>query len=217
MFALSAWPIRHVFRLMAVITVIACVGTAATVIQTYRSQKALRAEFRVALQAEDNIRTIQTAGTQMLLDDTIAKYIPGAADLAVKARNADLATVVALTKQTNALAIPAKEKPLVSAIETNYQALGTWLDNIGLVTTPAQLEKAAREYNALVATAAASVKTALDALVARGKQLDADTVSSGKQANLITLLLCLITAALVGGLILSYGRRINLSVTQLNT
>ncbi|HST84088.1 MAG TPA: methyl-accepting chemotaxis protein [Kineosporiaceae bacterium] len=216
MFRLSAWPIRHVFRLLAIVTVIACVGTAASVIQSYQRQKALRGEFRVALTAEEDVRTIQTAGTQMLLDDTIGKYIPGAREIAVKSRNADLAQIETLVAHANGLAIAAEDKALVSAIGTSYQALGTWLDNIGLVSTPAQLAKASKEYTELTGAAAAAVKTALVALDKRGVQLDKDVVSSGKSANLITMLLCLITAVLVGGLIMSYGRRINLSVTELN-
>jgi methyl-accepting chemotaxis protein len=216
MFRLSAWPIRHVFRLLAIVTVIACVGTAASVIQSYQRQKTLRSEFRVALMAEDDVRTIQTAGTQMLLDDTIGKYIPGAKEVGVKSRNADLAQIGTLVAHTNGLAIAAEDKALVSAIGTSYQALGTWLDNIGLVSTPAQLAKASKEYTDLTGAAAAAVKTALVALDKRGVQLDKDVVSSGKSANLITMLLCLITAVLVGGLIMSYGRRINQSVTELN-
>src|SRR5690349_2103933 len=103
MFRLSAWPIRHVFRLLAIVTVIACVGTAASVIQSYQRQKTLRSEFRVALMAEDDVRTIQTAGTQMLLDDTIGKYIPGAREIAVKSRNAGLAQIVTLVAHTDKL------------------------------------------------------------------------------------------------------------------
>jgi methyl-accepting chemotaxis protein len=216
MFSLSAWPIRHVFRLLAIVTVITCVGTAASVILSNQRQTSLRGEFRVALQAEDDVRTIQTAGTQMLLNDTIGKYIPGAREIAVESRNADLAQIKTLVAHTNGLAIAAEDKALVGAIGTSYQELGTWLDNVGLVTTPAQLAKASEEYTALTGAAAGAVKTALAALDKRGLELDKKVVSSGKSANMITMLLCLITATLVGGLILSYGRRINQSVSELN-
>jgi methyl-accepting chemotaxis protein len=215
MFRLSAWPIRHVFRLLAAVTVIACIGTAATVIQSYQSQKSLRNTYRIAIDAENGVRTIQTTGTQMIVDDTISKYIPGAREVGQKARTQDLADIAKLVTQVNALSIRPGDKTLVSAIGTRYQALGTWLDNVGLVTTPAQLAKASAEYTALTTAAAAAVKKALTTLDARGKKLDREVTSSGKTANLITLLLCLITAALVSGMILSYGRRINRSVTEL--
>ena len=216
MFRLSSWPIRHVFRLLAAVTVIACVGTALTVTASYRHQKSLRSDFRVALQAEDDVRTIQTAGTQMILDDTIAKYIAGARDTSIVARDKDLAQIEALVAHTASLSIPARDKAQVSAIGSSYQALGTWLKNIGIITTAAELTKASEEYGALTTTAAGSVKTALATLNARGNTLEADVTSSGKSANLITLLLCLITGVLVGGLILSYGRRINLGIVELN-
>ncbi len=216
MFSLSAWPIRHVFRLLALVTVITCVGTAVSVTQSYQRQKSLRGEFRVALMAEDDVRTIQTAGTQMILDATIATYIPGARKIGIEARNADLAQIKTLVAHVNGLAIAAEDKALVNAIGTSYQTLGTWLDNVGVVTTPAQLAKASEEYTALTAAAAGAVKTALAALDKRGLELDTKVVSSGKSANVITMLLCLITVVLVGGLILSYGRRINRGVAELN-
>jgi methyl-accepting chemotaxis protein len=216
MFRLSAWPIRHVFRLLALVTVIACVGTAATVTQSYQRQQSLRDEYRVALNAEEDVRTIQNAGSQMILNDTIAKYIQGAREIGLESRDANLAQIKELVAHVNSLSIRAGDKALVTAIGTRYEELGTWLENIGLVTTAAQLAKASEEYTALTTAAAESVKQALAALDARGKELDESVVSSGKTANILTLLFCLITAGLVGGLILSYGRRINSSVTELH-
>jgi methyl-accepting chemotaxis protein len=215
MFRLSAWPIRHVFRLLAAVTVIACIGTAATVTLAYQNQKSLRSEFRIALQAEADVRTIQTAGTQMTLDQVVATYIPGAAATSVTARDADLAQIKDLVAHSNGLALPAEEKALVTAIGTTYGDLSTWFGTVGKVANAADLAKIGEEYATLSGKAAAAVKTALAALAKRGDQLDADVVSSGKSANLITLLLCLVTGTLVGGLILNYGRRINASVVAL--
>jgi methyl-accepting chemotaxis protein len=216
MFRLSAWPIRHVFRLLTAVTVIACLATAATVSAAYQNQKSLQKDFKTALLAEDDVRTIQTVGTEMILNDTIGKYIPGAAEISATERDKNAAEIQKLVAHVGGLAIPAADKALVSAIGTSYAEFATWLGDVGLVTTPAELVKASEEYTALTTTAEVAVTKALAALNVRGDGLQAEVATSSKNTNVITLLLCLLTAALIGGLIFSYGRRIHVNVSALN-
>lgn len=207
MFRMSAWPVRHVFRLLAIAAVIACVGTAATVVLSYQRQQSLRSDYRVVLNAKDAVRSIQAAGTQMILDEMITERIADAGEIGLKSRDEDLAQIEALVAHVNGLAIAAEEKVLIRAVGTSYRELEAWLENVGIITNASDLSV---EYRMLSGKAAAAVRAALAALDARGDILDADAVSSGKTANLITMLLCLITAALVGGLMLSYGHRVTL-------
>ncbi len=217
MFRLSAWPIRHVFRLLAVVTVLACVATAATVTSSYNSQKSLRAEYQTAVLAEDDVRTVQNLGTQMILDDTVAKYIAGARDTSIVARDKGLADISALVAEVNSLDLPAADKARIAAIGDGYQALGAWLKDVPVITTDAQLAKATEEYGALTSTVAQAIETGLEALHTRGERLDQDITAAGRTANLITVLLALITGVVVAGLILNYGQRINRNVGELQS
>ena len=216
--SLSAWPIRHVFRLLAALTVAACLAIAIMVVTSYNSRQNQRTEYQAAIAAKSDIQSVQTAGAQMVQDQTAASYVPGAAAQAGAAAKADAVAIVSLLQHATTLAIPAEQKKKIEGVATAFQAYSAFLAQPTSAGASAAVQAAAaKTYFALRAANTTATTAALNSLKSEVSSLDATMTSSGRRTNIITLILCLLTAGLVGGLILGYGRRITSGVTRFQT
>jgi methyl-accepting chemotaxis protein len=218
MSGLSSWPIRHVFRLLTAITVVACLAIAATVLWSYNSRQDQRIQYRAAIQAKSDIQSVQTAAAKMVQDQTSAAYVPGAAATAGAAAKVDAANISKYLQRAVALDIPAEQKKQVQAVSAGFTAYSAFLARPTVANASAAVQAAAaKTYYALLNTTSTATTAASNSLNSRVSSLDASMTSSGKRTNIITLALCLLTAGLVGGLTLGYGRRIATKIASFQT
>jgi methyl-accepting chemotaxis protein len=213
--SLSAWPIRHVFRLLTALTVAACLAIAIMVLTSYNSRQDQRAEYRAAIAAQNDIQSVQTSAALLVQHQTSAAYVPGAAAQSGADAKTDSAAIVTYLQHASGLKIPAAQKKKVQDVATAYQAYSAFLTQPDTSKASAAVQAAAaKTYFGLLTANTTSTTAALNSLKAEVAALDATMTSSGKRTNLITLILCLLTAGVVGGLILGYGRRITSGVTS---
>jgi methyl-accepting chemotaxis protein len=214
---MSAWPIRQVFRLLTAVTLVACLLIAGLVTFSYRDQQHKRDQYDRTALAADDVRVVQNQGTTLVLDNTVASYVPGTKVLYTQLRDQAVTNIQSGVSQALALNIPAAQKQLIQTVGTTYADLGTFMKNLAVISTPAALTQALKTYNAKVAAAQTAVTVALTALGKQAATLSAGAKSAGRDTNIITLVVLLLTAALIAGLILSAGRRINTGVAELQS
>ena len=212
---LSAWPIRIVFRLLVATTVVALLAIALVVTVSYRTQSSKRDAYEQTVIAYIDVKDMQNTGTKIVLDNTINVYVPQVGDTYKTAVAGDLKTMQGLVDSAGKLDVPSGLKQQISAVGTAYADLGSFLQALPKPKTQAEADQQTADYNTKVATAAGTVATALKTGEARVGALDKEISRTGKNTNYLTLALCILTALLIGGALLAYGRRITTSVGEL--
>ncbi len=212
---LSAWPIRIVFRVLVIATVVALLAIALVVTYSYQSQKNDRDAYEQTVIAYINVKDMQNTGTKLVLDHTIGVANPSAAAQYKTAVEADLTKLQGLVDSSAKLDVPAGLKTQIAAVGADYADLGDFLTNLPTPKTAAEAKQQGTDYEAKTAAATAAINAALKTGEARVGTLDTQITNNGKRTNYITLTLCILTALLIGGALLAYGRRITTSVDEL--
>jgi methyl-accepting chemotaxis protein len=214
---LSAWPLRHVFRLLVAATIVACLAIAGTVLLSYHTRQDQLDRYQAVVEARVDAQNMRAAGIQMVLDYSTGNSVPGAHDFSIKAMNADAATIATISTKDQKLDLPAAQKQALEGVGSEYVKFLAAIKSMPTGRTPADVAKSGAIFTPALNAAIKSVTVATASVNAEAKRLDAQIKSTGRKTNVITLILCLLTAALVGGLILAAGRRINNGVKELQT
>lgn len=151
---LSAWPIRIVFRVLVIATVVALLAIALVVTYSYRSQKQDRAAYLQVVIAYTNVKDMQNTGTKIVLDNTINSYVPQVGDTYKDAVATDLKTMQGFVDSSSKLDVPNDFKQQISAAGAAYADLGNFLTGLAKPKTQAEGDQQTADYNAKVAAAA---------------------------------------------------------------
>lgn len=216
MSALSAWPVRRVFRTLVVFTVVLLLCVVAAVTVSYRNTKSQRDSYGETLAAKSVLQEMRTGSTQLIVDNLIINYIPGGNSDDNKTNQAnDLTALTALSQKVATYDVSTGLSQQIAAVSKAYANLSDFLKSAPTSTSPAETAKIGAQYGVLVGAAQTAVQKALATADSQAAAMNKKIDRSGKSANLITIVLCVLTGLLTGGLLLAYGRRISDTVTEL--
>ncbi|MCE0539398.1 methyl-accepting chemotaxis protein, partial [Kineosporia rhizophila] len=214
---LSAWPIRIVFRVLVAITVLALAAIVVAVTVSHRSQTDSRDQYEQTIVAYVNVKDMENTGTKIVLDNTIITYVPQASEQYRSVLDTDIAKMKELVASSAGLDIPDDLKQQIAAVGTAYTDLGDFLVGLAPPKNAAETAQQGEDFTAKSTAANEAIAAALETAYARVQKLDADIDDAGRSSNITTLTLCVVTALLIGGLLLAYGRRIAGGIEALKT
>ncbi|MBT0772374.1 methyl-accepting chemotaxis protein [Kineosporia sp. J2-2] len=212
---LSAWPIRILFRVLVAVTVVALVAIAAVVTYSYRAQSTARDQYDAVVYAYSSVQDMQNTGTNIVLDNTVITYAPLAADAYRKTLESDLAKMDATVATATSFDVPEALKSEITAAGAAYSELGDFLQNLPIATTEAEQTRNSEDYAEKSTAATTALTAALKTAQGRVGELQTEIDRIGRVTNFVTTGLCLVTAVLIGGLLLMVGRRIGSGVSEL--
>ncbi|GAB6902814.1 methyl-accepting chemotaxis protein [Kineosporia succinea] len=212
---LSAWPIRVVFRVLVVATLVALGAIALAATYSHRAQAAAQDRYEATVQAFADIKDMQNTGTGIVSNNAMIAFAPQLAADMTKERTANFATMQGLVDHGQSLDVPDDLKQQIAGVGTAYTNLSAFLEGLTSPRNAAEQQEQAQQIQEQIGVATQAVKTAMDTAQAHQDDVAAGIDSTGRTNSIVTLALCLFTAVLLGGLLLAYGRRIGSAVDEL--